>query len=88
MHPFIYTSMYWQRGRAVWQTLSTIVKAVNFKSKYKKSKLGIKAFDVTDTSQFVMNQTTGTLITITLSKERYETPRLQEHLTKRTQKWL
>lgn len=86
MHPFIYTSMYWRRGRAVWQTLSAIVKAANFKSNYKKSKLDIKASGVTDTSHFVMNHTTMTIITITVSKERYETPRSQEHLTKRTQK--
>lgn len=86
MHPFIYTSMYWRRGRAVWQTLSAIVKAANFKSNYKKSKLDIKASDVTDTSHFVMNHTTMTIITIAVSKERYETPRSQEHLTKRTQK--
>lgn len=33
-----------------------------------------------------MNHTTVTLIMITVSKERYETPRSQEHLTKRTQK--
>lgn len=66
--------------------MSAIIKAANFKSNYKKSKLNIKTSNITNTSHFIINHTTITIITITINKKQYKTPKSQKHLTKHTQK--